>query len=418
LILSADWVVPVEGEPIRDGAVVVEDGRIAAVGPAAELGEGTRHEGCVIAPGFVNAHSHLEYAVYAGFGDGQPFGPWLKTHVERKDKLSLEEMEDVARLGAAECLASGITTVGDCSYSGAAATACAEFGLRATVYLEVFGIGAREQRFDVLRERIGELPERVRIGVSPHAPYTCDLELYRACAALGLPTATHFRESEVEHPLPGLRPTSIGELAEASLLGSNVVAAHCVHVTPEEIELLARYDVAVAHCPRSNAMLGCGIAPLAELRSAGLRIGLGTDSPASAPSFDLFEELRSAVFAARARERNPEALTAAEALRLATLGGAEALGLADEVGSLTPGKRADLFVLDLADSAYHPWEDPVSAAVLGGAPERVITALVDGEARYRKGEVEWHELRRRAASARSRMLAPPAQHRRLPGSAA
>ncbi len=411
MILSADWVVPVDREPIRDGAVVVEKGCIAAVGPAADLGTGQRHEGCVILPGFVNAHSHLEYAVYAGFGDGQPFGPWLKTHVERKDRLSPDEMADVARLGAAECLESGITTVGDCSYSGGAAIACAEFGLRAIVYLEVFGVGPREERFDALRERVGELPDRVRIGVSPHAPYTCDLELYRACAELGVPVATHFRESEVERPLPELRPTSIVELAEASLLGSNVLAAHCVHVTPEEIELLARYDVAVAHCPRSNAMLGCGIAPLAELRAAGLRTGLGTDSPASAPSFDFFDELRAAVFAARARERHPDALAAADALHLGTLGAAEALGLAHEVGSLTPGKRADVTVLDLADSAYHPWEDPVSAVVLGGSPGRVVETLVDGEVRYRKGEVEWHELRRRAASARSRMLAPPARPR-------
>ncbi len=411
MILSADWVVPVDREPIRDGAVVVEEGCIAAIGPAADLGTGQRYESCVILPGFVNAHSHLEYAVYAGFGDGQPFGPWLKTHVERKDRLSPDEMADVARLGAAECLESGITTVGDCSYSGGAAIACAEFGLRAIVYLEVFGVGPREERFDALRERVGELPDRVRIGVSPHAPYTCDLELYRACAELGVPVATHFRESEVERPLPELRPTSIVELAEASLLGSNVLAAHCVHVTPEEIELLARYDVAVAHCPRSNAMLGCGIAPLAELRAAGLRIGLGTDSPASAPSFDFFDELRAAVFAARARERHPDALAAADALHLGTLGAAEALGLAHEVGSLTPGKRADVTVLDLADSAYHPWEDPVSAVVLGGSPGRVVETLVDGEVRYRKGEVEWHELRRRAASARSRMLAPPARPR-------
>ena len=413
MILSADWVVPVDREPIRDGAVVVEDGRIAAVGPAAELGWGERHEGCAILPGFVNAHSHLEYAVYAGFGDGLPFRPWLKTHVERKDRLDVEEMADVARLGALECLASGITTVGDCSYSGGAATACAELGLRAIVYLEVFGVGTREQRFDVLRERVGELPDRVRIGVSPHAPYTCDLELYRACGELGLPVATHFRESEVEHPLPQLRPTSIAELAEASLLGSNVVAAHCVHVTPDEIDLLAAFDVAVAHCPRSNAMLGCGIAPLAELRAAGLRVGLGTDSPASAPSFDMFDELRVAVFAARARERRPEALTAEDALRLATLGAAETLGLGDEVGSLTPGKWADLTIVDLADSAYHPWEDPVGAVVLGGSPERVVETLVAGERRYEKGEVEWHELRRRAASARSRMLGPqPPQLRR------
>jgi cytosine/adenosine deaminase-related metal-dependent hydrolase len=416
LILSADWVVPVDREPVRDGAVVVEDGRIAAVGPAAELGRGERHEGCVILPGFVNAHSHLEYAAYAGFGDGQPFARWLATHVERKDRLDVAAMDDIARLGAADCLASGITTVGDCSFSGSAATACDELGLRAIVYLEVFGRGTEHivKRFEAHRDRVaGSFSDRVRLGISPHAPYSCSVELYAACDELGLPLATHFAESEAERewvrtgvePL-GVGPNGIRVLAEHGLLNERMTAAHCVHVDAEEIRLLAEHDVAVAHCPRSNAMLGCGVAPLDELRAAGLRIALGTDSPASTPSFDMFEELRTAVFSARARELRPEALTAADALRLATLGAAEALGLADEVGSLTRGKWADLIVLDFADSAYHPWEDPVGAVVLGGSPERVVETLVAGEGRYEKGEAEWHELRRRAASARSRMLGP------------
>jgi 5-methylthioadenosine/S-adenosylhomocysteine deaminase len=144
------------------------------------------------------------------------------------------------------------------------------------------------------------------------------------------------------------------------------------------------------------------------MRAAGVRLGLGTDSPASAPSFDAFEELRTALVAARTRERSPEALTASDALRLATLGSARALGLDAEVGSLLPGKRADLAVVSLEGSPYDPVEDPAAAVVLGGSPERVIATLVDGEARYERGGFEWHELRRSAASARSRMLASPA----------
>jgi 5-methylthioadenosine/S-adenosylhomocysteine deaminase len=141
-VLSADWVVPVAGPPIRDGAVALEDGSIAAVGTAAELGEGERFRDAVILPGFVNAHTHLEYAVYAGFGDGLGFGPWIALHVERKLRLDLEDMEAIARLGAFECLRSGVTTVGDCSFSGAAVTGCTDLGLRAIVYLEVFGLDA------------------------------------------------------------------------------------------------------------------------------------------------------------------------------------------------------------------------------------------------------------------------------------
>lgn len=425
-VLSADWVVPVEGDPIRDGAVAIEDGRIAALGPASELGEGERFPEAVILPGFVNAHSHLEYAVYAGFGDALAFGPWLELHVERKRRLALEEMEASARLGALECLRSGITTVGDASFSGAAATACADLGLRAVVYLEVFGRpDALAERFAPLQERIRPaLSERVRLGISPHAPYTCSLDLYRACADLGLPLATHLAESEAEtewlttgsgpwRDLAGLLveppgTTGIRALAEAGVLGPHVLAAHCVQVDAEEIELLAAHDVAVAHCPRSNALLGCGAAPLAALREAGIRVCIATDSPASTPSFDLFEELRTAIATARTRERRPDALTARDALELATLGGARALGLEDEIGSLRPGKRADLTVVSLARSPFLPWEDPVTAAVLGGSPERVLATLVSGEPRYEKGGKTWLELIGAARSARGRLLSPAA----------
>jgi 5-methylthioadenosine/S-adenosylhomocysteine deaminase len=423
-VYSADWVLPVDGPPIRDGAVSVEDGRIAAVGTAAELGTGERFEDAAIIPGFVNAHSHLEYAVYAGFGEGLgDFAEWIALHVERKSRIGWEEFVAIARLGAAECLASGITTVGDCSYSGATARACDELGLRAIVFLEVFGADpvAALQRFAELRARVEDcFSERVRPGVSPHAPYTVTLETYRACAGLGLPLQTHLSESRSElryledgsGPWGGYRQLLVPPagttgprlLAEAGLLGPGVSAAHCVEVDAEEIELLAASGTGVVHCPRSNGYLGCGVAPVADLRAAGVRVGLGTDSPASAPSFDAFEELRTAIVSARARERRADALTASDALGLATLGSARALGLESEVGSLAVGKRADLAVVSLEGSPYHPWEDPATAVVLGGSPDRVITTLVDGEARYERGGFEWHELRRTAASARSRML--------------
>jgi cytosine/adenosine deaminase-related metal-dependent hydrolase len=421
-VLSADWVVPVEGPPIRDGAVAIENGSIAAVGNTAELGEGERFRDAVILPGFVNAHTHLEYAVYAGFGDGLSFGPWIALHVERKLRLDLEDMEAIARLGAFECLRSGVTTVGDCSFSGAAVTGCSDLGLRAIVYLEVFGPDASpiEARFRPMSEQATELGENVRLGISPHAPYTCSLDLYRACAELGLPIATHLAESEAETeflqtgtgswqafaemlvPPPGT--TGIRALAGAGLLGPNVLAAHCVQADEEEIALLAENDVAVAHCPRSNAILGCGIAPLVALREAGIRVCIATDSPASTPSFDMFDEMRAAISAARARERRPDALTASDALELATLGGARALGLDAELGSIEPGKRADLTVLSLAETAFIPWEDPVTASVLGGSPQHVVATLVSGETRYEKGGKAWLELIDAARSARGRLL--------------
>lgn len=425
-VLSADWVLPVSSPPIRHGAVAIEDGRIAAVGTQDDLGRGIEYPDAVILPGFVNAHSHLEYAVYAGFGDGQPFAPWILIHVERKARIGLEEMEAIARLGAAECLASGITTVGDCSFVGASASACDALGLRAIVYLEVFGTTDEqlETRFESNRERVaGSFSDRVRLGISPHAPYTVSPELYAACLELGLPVATHLSESPDEDtwmrrgegpwkpvadalpPPPGT--SGIRLLADRGLLRRGTVAAHCVTVDDEEIALLAEHAVAVAHCPRSNALLGCGIAPVRELLDAGITVGLGTDSPASTPSFDFFEELRAALFFARARERSPEALSATEALELATLGSARALGLSDEVGSLEPGKRADLAVVSLEGSPFLPWEDPAAAVVLGGSPARVAATLVDGEVRYERGAFDWHELRRRGTSARNRLLAGP-----------
>ncbi len=417
--LSADWVLPVDGPPIEGGHVRFEDGVLVEVGP----GRAARHlEGAAIVPGFVNAHSHLEYSLYAGFGDGTAFGPWIETHMARKGRLSPDDMLALAYRGVADSLGAGVTTTADYSFSGAAAQAAAKLGLRAIVYLEVFGgdAGDAERQFEQKRGTAGESP-LVQIGVSPHAPYTCSLEVYRWCLSLGIPVGTHLAESANENewlqsgsgPLTAisafLQPPS-GLRAVATLepvLGPDLLCAHCVEVDAAEIALLARRDVPVAHCPRSNALLGCGIAPLAELRAAGVRVGLGTDSPASAPSFDIFEEMRTAIYAARAREQRPDALLAADALRLATLDAARALRIDDRVGTLTPGKRADLTVVSLAGSPYHPVEDPAAAVVFGGSPERVLETIVDGQTRYRSEEqTQWREVRSTASAARRRMLAP------------
>ena len=404
--VSADWVLPVDGPPISNGYVEWAEGAIT------EIGEGRaddHREGAVILPGLVNAHSHLEYAVYAGFGDGEPFGGWLAAHILRKRALDYEAMLGIARRGAADSLAAGITTTADYSYSGVAATAAEELGLRAVVYLEVFAAdpAVAERQFSETRSRVAE-SEHVRIGISPHAPYTCSVEVYRWALSLGIPVGTHLAESEneqlwLEH---GTGPMAVnaavlvpptGKRAVATLadvLSPALLCAHCVDVTAEEIALLAEHDVPVVHCPRSNAM-----------RAAGLRVGLGTDSPASTPSTDPWEELRTAVYAARARERRPDALGAADALRLATVDAARALALENEIGSLAPGKRADLTILSLSGSPYDPVEDPTVGVVFGGSPAGVLETIVDGETRYRQGDSAWQEVRSIASAARRRMLA-------------
>ena len=417
--LSADWVLPVSGPPIRDGLVRFERGQIVEV----TTGRAERHHtDAAIIPGFVNAHSHLEYSVYAGFGDGEAFGPWLRTHMSRKAVLDAEGMLAVARRGAWDSLASGITTTADYSFSGAAAIAAEEAGLRAVVYLEVFARepAEAERQYGEKRALVTETG-LVRIGVSPHAPYTCSADVFAWCLSLGIPVGTHLAESASENawlvdgsgplsPLSALLVQPTGRRAVGTLddvLGPDLLCAHCVELEPHEIALLAERGVPVAHCPRSNALLGCGIAPLLELRAAGVTVGLGTDSPASVPSFDMFEEARTAIVLARARERRTDALLAEDALRLATLDAARALRLDAQVGTLERGKRADLAVVSLAGSPYHPVEDPAAAVVFGGSPERVLETIVDGRTRYRSEErgPEWQEAHSTSSAARARMLA-------------
>lgn len=431
-LISADWVVPVETEPIRNGAVLIRGDRIAAVGPRTELEaledakEAARHEyaGAVLIPGFVNAHAHLEYACFAGFGDGLEFGPWIDLHVARKRRLSPPELLASARLGAASCLASGITTVADASFSGMSAAACAELGLRAIIHIEVFGSApdGAAARFDELRRPFEEhASSLLTLGVSPHAPYSASASVFRWARDLDMPIATHLAESQHEQefmvsssgPIERLaamvnvdspKTTSVRHLHEGDALNPRVVAAHCVTVDEEEIGLLAATDTAVAHCPRSNVQLGCGIAPVSELLAAGIRVGLGTDSPASAPNFDMFEEMRAAIAGTRSLTASATALSASDALRLATLDSARALGLADEIGSLSTGKHADLTVVSTADSLYDPIEQPEEAVVYGGSPQHILRTITEGTTRYDRGGFEWHELREAAKAARARML--------------
>jgi 5-methylthioadenosine/S-adenosylhomocysteine deaminase len=385
VILAGEWVVPVDGPPIRHGAVEIEDGRIVSVAPAP--GGLDVPAGHVVLPGLINAHTHLEYARMGGFGDGLPFTPWIEDHIRRRAVLAGGDYLAQARAGAHAALASGTTTVADCSWDGSTLAAVREAGLRAIVHLEAFS--QRPKLLEDLERRLDDAAPAaeasgglVRLGVSPHAPYTVTHDDYVALVGLArgrsLPVATHLLESDRE---------SLHVDAFADVLGPDTAAIHLVKASPQDIELLAALDVPVVHCPRSNALLGCGVAPVPELLAAGVRVGLGTDSPASALSFDMWDEMRSAVMLARAASARADALTAAQVLRLATLGGAEALGLAAETGSLRPGKAADVTVLDLTGSPFLPADVPEAAVVYGGSPERVTVTLVEGRIRYRRGEV-------------------------------
>jgi 5-methylthioadenosine/S-adenosylhomocysteine deaminase len=260
-----------------------------------------------------------------------------------------------------------------------------------------------------LRDREGDDP-LASFCLAPHAPYTVSDASFRQVAKLAaeldLPVHVHLNETaeEVRRSLAehGVRP--IERMRRLGLLGPGLIAVHAVHLEKQEIELLGAHAASVAHCPSSNLKLASGFAPVEALRRAGANVCLGTDGAASNNRLDVMQEMRTAALLAKAVAQDAEALPAHAALRAATLGGAQALGIDAQVGSLLPGKQADLTVLSLADTSFIPWEDPVTGAVLGGSPRGVIATLVSGKPQFEKGGKTWLELIDAARSARGRLL--------------
>lgn len=411
LIYKARYVLPMADDSVMEnGEVLVRGGEITAVGlrlSDAWPGEEVRDLGsCALLPGFVNAHSHIEPTLRRNRADGLNLWDWLGALGFRGDQApSTEQLRFSAMLGAAECALSGITCLGDSSFSGAAAEALAAVGVRGVVFLEVFGQSMGEAypemlaaKLDLARAMQEAAPSTVTIGISPHSVYTSNrglLELCaRECERSGLPVAIHAAETEAEaeYLLSGSGPladsrrllgydpmvagtTPVTYLGEAGLLRPGVCLAHCVHLSDHEIDIVSRSGVGVAHCARSNAYLGAGVAPLTRLLAAGAAVGLGTDSAASCTRTDFFEEMRFAVALQRAVRKEAAALTAKEVLRVATIGGAVALGLADSVGSLEPGKRADMVAL--STNELLPGED-IWLGLISRSPADVVCCVVDG----------------------------------------
>ena len=418
-VYAADHLLPVAAEPVRRGAVAVREGLIVAVGPRDEVlaayprAEVEELGAAILMPALVNAHTHLEYAMYGGFGDGLGFADWLADHVARRPLLQPGDTDAAARLGALLALRCGVGTVADASYSGVSVAAVRSAGLRAVVHLEVFGGPDTDPGMVVAgaRDRLAafalETTPLVRIGLSPHSPYTVAPASFAALDLLarerGLTVMTHVAESSAEleavadgtGPLAdalrsltrieatGMHPVDL--LADAGLLHEGALLVHVVQAGPAQIRRIAGSGAVVVHCPRSNAVLGCGAAPIVDLLAAGVTVALGTDSPASAIDFDMWAEMREALMTARRREGRPDVLTATDVLRMATISGARALGLERETGALVVGLRADLTAIDLADSPFVPVADPTTAAVFAGRPERVLLTVVDGVVRYRRG---------------------------------
>lgn len=402
---EADWVCPISSPPIRNGAIAVENGRLAQV---PMTGERVRFPGCAIIPGFVNAHAHLELTILRGFLDDLPFAAWIPKLTRAKyQQLSRDDMLVSARLGAIEMLHAGVTCVGEVMDLGTAWQAMREFGLQGVAYQEVFGPADSqvEVSMPALQKKIEEYrrdeTETFRAGVSPHAPYTVSSRLYRAvseyAAREGLRLTTHAAESLEEGlfvrqgagifaerlrqrgiPVSAKGRSPIAYLDELGLLRAETLLVHAIDVSDTDIETIREKRSPVVHCPKSNAKLAHGIAPMSEFKDAGVTLGLGTDSVASNNVIDMFEEMRAAVFQQRVRTGRLESLDAQTVFRMATLGAAECLGLAEHLGSLAAGKRADFVVVDLNDAALQPVYDPIEAMVYSASRHNIRATYIGG----------------------------------------
>jgi cytosine/adenosine deaminase-related metal-dependent hydrolase len=406
--LAARWLIPVQGPPIERGALLIgAEGRILEIGPDTGIPRpadtpAERFDDAVILPGLINTHTHLELTGFEDQLSEREFTAWIRRLRELKATRSPAKYVEAARLGLAACFAAGVTTVADTGDSGAVIKALAAVGGSGVAYQEVFGPDPEQagESLAGLQAKIDELRPlaagRVSIGVSPHAPYTVSGRLFRAVAdwarAERLPMAVHVAESPAEStfllqgagpfadvwrargiPLPssGGR-TPILWLAEHRVLSHQTLCIHAVQLNGPDLGRLADSGAAVAHCPLSNRAHGHGDAPLEALLNGGIRVGLGTDSVVSVGRLDLLAE-------ARACAKLAPSLNADDLIELCTLGGARALGLDSDTGSLVPGKWADCIVVRISTSnSRTPAE-----RVLASGPQDVLRTYLGGKEVYR-----------------------------------
>lgn len=450
MILCAKYIIPVTQPPIDDGAVLVRDGRIVEIGGAQRMKsrypeEEVRDFGlAAIMPGFVDCHTHLEYTALRGMVHDVPYAEWLALEHAKADKMSLDDRYDSALLGGLEMLAGGVTTVADFTNTGASYEAVQNLGLRSVIYRSV-GAPEKARVDEAIEDAVADISSwtensdksRTAIGIAPKALHACHSSVFRkvndVAEKMDLPVAMHMAGSYEEYsyirngstPLSvrgksgshtltdrfSWLPTGVTPVEYAwnwyAFASENTLAVHCIHVDENDIGTLKRSDTAIAVCTCCNAQLGMGLAPLPKFLQAGIRVGLGTDSPAATDTSDMFMEMRFGMLIHRAVSRD-EFLSAQTMLELATIGGARALRLDDKIGSLEPGKCADIIAVDLSRSRQTSLIDPVTAVVMGASAADVLFTMVDGEPLYeyenlcRKG-FDPYEIGHRAAQIRMRL---------------
>lgn len=422
-IYRAQWLCAEPSARLSDGALAVTDTKITAVGLASAVqsqfptAQVVDLGAAVLLPGFVNCHTHLELTLMRGFLEAEEsdFFAWLgKLTAARNTRLTPEDLYVSAVCGLIEAARAGITCVGDASAEGhTTLRALREVGLRGVVFYESFGPdpAQAQENFRQLGERLASLREYetplARLGISPHAPYTVSapqLEFITDYAlAHQTPLMMHAAESAAEDELlrygrgpfaarlqqrgivwhaPRLSP--VAYLEKLGVLRAKPLLAHCIRTDDNDLAILAAHDTAIAHCPKSNAKLYHGRARYAAFRAHGLRVGLGSDSVASNNLCDMLEEARFAVLLARTGN---DVVTAPEMLGTATLGGAQALRLEQDIGCLRVGAEADFCAVTLAAAHQLPVNNPFAALMMASSGRDVRLTVVAGREIYRDGQM-------------------------------
>ena len=409
LLIFPQWLLPVDAQDreLRDHAVAVADGRIRAVLPAAEArrcvtaARVLELPGHVLIPGLVNAHTHAAMTLLRGLADDLPLMNWLHGYVWPTEKRWVDPgfVGDGSRLAVLEMLRGGVTCFNDMYfYPEVTAQVAADAGMRAVIGMIVVDLptgyadsaDAYIAKGLALHAHYRDHP-LIRVGFAPHSAYAVSeapLERVRTLAdELEVPIHIHVHETrdEVVASLRDHGERPLARLDALGLIGPGLVAVHMTQLEDAEIERLVAAGAHVVHCPESNLKLASGFCPVARLLAAGVNVALGTDGAASNNDLDLLGEMRTAALLAKGVAGSAAALPAAAALRMATLNGARALGLEREIGSIEPGKAADLVALDLRDAHTQPLYRAVSQLVYAAGRHQVRQVWVQGRQVIRDG---------------------------------